>query len=112
MRHVMRLKSDPFAMIKTGAKKIELRLFDEKRAAIQKGDTIDFENVVTGEKLVCEVVELYRYADFETLYAHHVKTDIGYREDEVANPRDMLSYYTEENIRKYGVVGIEVQVIL
>ena len=112
MRHTMRLKSAPFEMIKSGTKKIELRLFDEKRATIQKGDTIEFENVTTGGTLICEVVNLYRYADFETLYAHHSKTDIGYREDELANPLDMLSYYSEEDIRRYGVVGIEIQVIL
>ena len=32
---------------------------------------------------------------------------IGYAKDEKANPNDMLMYYSEENIEKYGVLGIE-----
>lgn len=109
MQHKMRLKDNPFQMIKSGEKKIELRLFDEKRARLRKGDTLLFENVTTGEILVCQVIELYRYATFEELYVHHKKTEIGYREDEVADPKDMLAYYTQEDVIKYGVVGIAVE---
>ena len=29
------------------------------------------------------------------------------KEDEIANPDDMLLYYTREDIEKYGVVGLE-----
>ncbi len=42
---------------------------------------------------------------------YHSKISIGYTEDETANPDDMLSYYTKEDIEKYGVVGIEISVI-
>ena len=40
---------------------------------------------------------------------NYKKTDIGYKDDEVANPDDMLSYYSIEDIRKYGVVAIEIK---
>ena len=109
MQYTMRLYALPFEMIKTGKKKIELRLNDEKRSGVRRGDVIIFENVDTGEKLACQVVELYRYATFEELYRNHEKTEIGYREDEAANPDDMLIYYTQEDIHKYGVIGIEVR---
>jgi DNA-binding transcriptional LysR family regulator len=59
----------------------------------------------------CQVVDLYKYADFVELYKHHNKISIGYKEDETANPDDMFLYYSREDIEKYGVVGIEITVI-
>ena len=40
----MNLAPSPFEMIKSGAKTIELRLYDEKRRAVKVGDTIEFTN--------------------------------------------------------------------
>ena len=58
----------------------------------------------------CKVVNIYKYKDFAELYKHHNKVSIGYKEDETANPDDMLLYYTREDIEKHGVVGIEISV--
>ena len=38
----MNLHKAPFQMIKSGAKTIELRLYDEKRKKIKAGDIIEF----------------------------------------------------------------------
>ena len=57
-----------------------------------------------------QVVNIFKYANFAELYKHHDKISIGYKEDETANPDDMLLYYTKEDIEKYGVVGIEISV--
>lgn len=54
---------------------------------------------------------IYKYANFTELYKHHDKVSIGYKEDEIANPDDMLLYYTREDIEKYGVVGIKMSLI-
>ena len=82
----MRLQHAPFSSIKEGGKRIEMRLYDEKRSLINEGDSIEFTDVATGETLVCRVVHLYCYASFEDLYAHHDKISIGYKESEEANP--------------------------
>jgi hypothetical protein len=37
------------------------------------------------------------------------KTDLGYKDDELAKPEDMLVYYSVEEIKKYGVVAIELK---
>lgn len=110
MEHRMKLWHDSFVKIKEGTKTIEMRLFDEKRAAISVGDTIVFEDVSDGACLECTVVSLYRYPSFAELYAHNDKVSIGYGKDEKADPADMLTYYSEEDIRKYGALGIEVRV--
>ena len=105
----MKLWKSPFQAIKTGRKTVEMRLFDEKRALIQVGDTIEFTNAETGEVLLCKVKKLYRYESFEKLYENHDKISIGYEEHELANPNDMLAYYTKGEIDRYGVVAIEIQ---
>ena len=108
MTHYMNLWDDSFQAIKEGRKTVEMRLNDEKRSCIKINDTIEFSNTTTQEKISCKVINIYRYSDFAELYKHHSKTSIGYAEDETADPDDMFSYYTREDIKKYGVVGIEV----
>ncbi len=110
MTHKMNLWNDSFLKIKNKTKTIEMRLCDEKRSLISIGDVIEFVNTKTSEILKCVVINLYKYENFYELYKHHNKISIGYSENEIANPIDMLTYYSDENIKKYGVVGIEVSV--
>ena len=80
----------------------------KKRSKIEIGDEIEFTNTETNEELICEVIKIYKYNSFEELYKNHNKISIGYKEDETANPNDMLMYYSKDNIDKYGVLGIEI----
>lgn len=110
MIHKMNLWDESFQKIKDKTKTIEMRLFDEKRSLVSVGDTIKFTNAKNGEVLKCVVTNLYKYKNFDELYRHHDKASIGYSDDEVASPADMLAYYDKEKIEKYGVVGIEVKI--
>lgn len=68
MKHEMGLQAKYYDYIKNGTKRIELRLFDEKRRGrIKIGDTIEFANP-DGEKLLAKVVGLLRYGPFEDLF--------------------------------------------
>lgn len=107
----MRLHKEPFELIKNGSKTIELRLYDEKRQMINVGDIITFENRSDGDKIIVKVIALHKYPSFEELYKHFNKVSIGYKEDEEANPKDMELYYSSEEQFKYGVVGIEMELI-
>ena len=109
MTHFMKLKNEPFMSIKNGLKTIEMRLFDEKRKQIKVGDTIEFTNIVSLEKLKVKVIALHKFKNFEELYSHFNKTQLGYKQTEIASPNDMNQYYTNEDIEKYGVVGIEIK---
>ena len=42
MKHEMKLREEPFSMMAEGKKTVELRLYDEKRRAIEVGDEICF----------------------------------------------------------------------
>ena len=111
MKYNMHLAERPFYMIKSGTKDIEMRLYDEKRSKIQKGDIIEFSNKETGQTIETEVVNIHKFKDFSELYKPFDKTRLGYYEDEEAKPEDMSQFYSPEEIKKYGVVGIEVKCI-
>ena len=109
MKHEMKLNNEPFECIKNGTKTIELRLNDEKRKLLTVGDYIEFTNRVTNEKLLVEVIDLFKYNSFEELYKHFNKIEMGYSINEEANPKDMENYYSKEEQEKYGVLGIEIR---
>lgn len=109
MKHEMKLNNEPFECIKNGTKTIELRLNDEKRKLLTVGDYIEFTNRVTNEKLLVEVIDLFKYNSFEELYKHFNKTEMGYSINEEANPKDMENYYSKEEQEKYGVLGIKIK---
>ncbi len=108
--HKMNLNDEPFRMIKNKIKTIELRLEDEKRKLLKINDFIEFTNKSTKEIITVKIIKLHHYKNFEDLYkAFKDKTILGYEKSEEANPKDMLKYYTQENINMYGVLGIEIE---
>ena len=111
-KHHMKLHSSPFEKIKSGEKTIELRLFDEKRQRIKVGDRIVFTNTDSGKSLWVTVVKLHRFDSFAQLYEALPLLQCGYTAEDVdkAHPSDMEAYYSVEEQKKYGVVGIEIQV--
>ena len=98
MVHFLTLYNDPFNAIKNGKKSVEMRLNDERRQNISVGDILVFENIITKEKISVEVLEKNIYKNFFDLYGNYPKTEIGYDVNEIANPNDMLKYYSQEKI--------------
>ena len=112
--HTLNLHPQPFEMIKSGNKTIELRLWDEKRSQIRVGDTLVFIHTEDDSKtLTVTVKALHRFPDFASLYAALPLKKCGYLPEEIANasPEDMNIYYSVERQAQYGVVGIEIALI-
>ena len=112
MQHSMRLQSEPFDMIKSGQKTVEMRLFDEKRSMIKVGDTIAFSHYGCDEEVIfCRVTALYRFDSFAELYAVLPLTSLGYTAEtaKTATYLDMEKYYSPEEQSRYGVVGIGIE---
>ena len=105
----MNLNPRPFESVRSGRKTVEMRLNDERRRYIDNGDYILFVHTETEEELFVKVKGRAEYPSFHELYAAHDKISIGYREDEMANPSDMLEYYTEEQIRTHGALAIFIE---
>lgn len=111
--HQMKLDAKPFEMIQNSEKTIELRLFDEKRRKVKIGDRIEFSDIKSGEKILTIVKQLHRFDSFEALYRDLPLLKCGYTVEtqKTASPTDMERYYSREDQDKYGVVGIEIEVI-
>jgi ASC-1-like (ASCH) protein len=107
--HHMKLDPEPYEMIKSGEKTIELRLYDEKRRKIRPGDEIVFTNNATGETIRTQVIKLHCFSSFEELYRTLPLLKCGYTKDDIslARPSDMEQYYSADDQTRYGVVGIE-----
>ena len=114
MTHTLNLHPQPFEMIRSGHKTIELRLYDEKRSQIQVGDTLVFVHTEdVSRTLTARVTALHRFPDFAALYAALPLDKCGYLPEEIAtaSPEDMNIYYSAERQAQYGVVGIEIALI-
>ncbi len=109
MTYKMNLHPEPFELIKSGFKDVEMRLYDERRKPIKIGDHIEFMNNVTSEIIVCKVTNLLKFKTFVELYNHYPKERLGYKINEIANSDDMLQYYTKEQIDQHGVLAIEIK---
>lgn len=109
MIHHMKLQPDPFESISKGKKVIESRLFDEKRREIDIGDQIEFSLIDNPSvKVTTSVVALYRYGLFEELFSDFPPEYFGgFSRETLLN--QIKSYYSNEDVKKYGVVGIRVK---
>lgn len=107
--HNMGLQDKYFDFIKSGTKRLELRLYDEKRQKIKLGDTIRFKNS-RGEILRCRVEALHLYPDFATLFADFPKEMLA---DASISKNEMLEimseFYPEKRQLETGVVGIQIE---
>lgn len=110
MTHNMKLCQEPFNSIANGSKTIELRLNDEKRQKIAVGDTIVFNCLDNSDVISARVKALHKFKDFRELYSNLPLDECGYTQDELptAHYTDMNAYYSDEQIEKYGVLGIEI----
>lgn len=111
MIYEMNLHDKPFKAIKRNHKIIEMRLNDERRKTLKVNDLIIFTNNLTNEKLQVIVLDIKKYQDFYDLYSNYKKEELGYLENEIADPQDMYQYYKKEQIAKYGVIAIRIKVI-
>ena len=108
--HQLKLATEPFNAIISGNKTIESRLYDTKRQKIQIGDRIIFTNRDNSEQTVtAEVVGLLRYATFRYLFSHNNPRKFG--GDSVEWLENQISeFYSIEDQKIYGVIGIEFKV--
>lgn len=107
----MNLNASPFEKIASGKKTVELRLFDARRRRIDIGDRIVFTNVDDPmKKIAVTVRSLHRYASFEDLFADILLEKCGNSSTDTPDmaTAGMGKYYTDDQIRKYGVLGIEI----
>lgn len=113
MTHEMKLQPEYFDFILKGTKRIEIRLFDEKRQQIKIGETIKFlKEPELNESFNVKVVGLLRYNSFEDMFKDF---DISILSDKSMTKEELLSvlekFYTKEKQEQNGVLGIRIELI-
>ena len=113
MEHEMKLQPEYYNFILNGTKRIEIRLYDEKRQQIKIGDVIKFlKEPELNDSFNAKVVGLLRYNSFEEMFKDF---DILILSDESMTKDELISvleqFYTKEKQEKYGVLGIRIELI-
>ena len=113
MKHEMKLQPKYYDFILNGTKRIEIRLFDEKRQQIKIGDTIKFlKEPELIESFNVKVVDLLRYNNFEEMFKDF---DISVLADKSMTKEELIGvleqFYTKEKQEQYGVLGIKIELL-
>ena len=116
---VMHLKENHFELIRTGQKKVEFRLNDEKRKALKEGDFIEFQGLGDYHPIaiLCEVTSVHRYyktfsqAVWDNLCCFiNVPTDKEARKVFVHQlVSELQRIYPKEAIQKYGICALRLR---
>ncbi len=113
MKYEMTLQPKYYNFILNGTKRIEIRLFDEKRQQIKIGDTIKFlKEPNLNESFNAKVTDLLRYNTFEDMFRDFdisVLSDKSMTKEELINTLEQ--FYTKEKQKQYGVLGIRIELI-
>ena len=109
----MKLQPEYYNFMIKGTKKIEIRLFDEKRQQIKIGDTIKFlKEPNLDESFNAKVIGLLRYNTFEDMFKD---LDISILSDKSMTKEELINvleqFYTKEKQEKYGVLGIRIELL-
>ena len=113
MEHEMKLQPEYYNFILNGTKRIEIRLFDEKRQQIKIGDTIKIlKEPELNESFNAKVIGLLRYNTFEDMFKDF---DISVLSDSSMTKEELITvleqFYTKEKQKQYGVLGIRIELI-
>lgn len=114
MKQEMKLKPKYYDYILHGTKRIEIRLYDEKRQQLQLGDFITFikDDEQQTESFQAKVVGLLRYQTLEELIHDF---DIALLSDSSMTKNELLQvfeqFYTKEKQAEYGILGIRIQLL-
>ena len=113
MKHEMKLHPKYYNFILNGTKRIEIRLYDEKRQQIKIGDTIKFfKEPDLNKSFNAKVTGLLRYNSFEDMFKDF---DISILSDKSMTKEQLIGvleqFYTKEKQEQYGVLGIRIELL-
>ena len=111
MIYEMKLQPKYYDFITSGTKRIEIRLFDEKREKIKLGDIIEFKKMPNlDESFQAKVIGLLRYDSLDNLlddFDISLLADKSMTKKELKN--ELEKFYSYEEQEKYGIIGIRIE---
>ena len=113
MEHEMKLQDKYYNYILNGTKRIEVRLYDEKRQQIKIGDIIKFyKEPKLKDTFRAKVIGLLRYNSFYDIFKDldiSILADVSMTKNELMD--ELCRFYTVDNQLKYGVIGIRIELL-
>lgn len=113
MEHIMKLNENAFERVKSGKKKREYRINDDKRRQVSVGDVIVFQKLPElKETIKVEVVNIHRYDTLEDAIGENFEDDFSERHssiDETVNSFYEKGYYTEDEVKENGIIVFEIK---
>lgn len=112
MEHIMKLYKSNFENLKSGKKKREYRLNDEKRKLIRVGDTIRFLKLPDlDEEFIVDVKKIEIFDNWFDCYSKYYDEDFKDRYENVeAVVQDTYNgYYSEEETKRNGCVVFSIK---
>ena len=106
----MELQNAYYNYMLKGTKRIELRLYDEKRKNIKIGDIITVTNAQTNEEFEVKVVGLLQYSSFKEMFNDfdiEILADKSMTKEELMN--ELEKFYPIEKQKQYNVLGIRIE---
>ena len=109
--HESHLPISTLERIASGSKQIESRINDAKRRTFAAGDKIIFiDNDDESRRITAAITALHHYPTFAELFASHDIALFG-EPDHATALAKIREFYSEEDEKENGVVGIEVKIV-
>jgi len=111
--HTLKLQEEYYNYILNGTKRIEIRLNDEKRKLLNKGDIIRFLKEPLLEDSFCtNIVDLIYFDNFDQMFETF---PIEVLADKSADKNNILNslnkFYSQEKQKQYGVCCIKKELL-
>lgn len=108
----MRLAAEPFEKIGREEKTVEIRLYDDKRKKIEAGDQIVFRQLSDESNVIITTVKaLHRFNTFRELFSSDLFSKTGCGDMTIDSATEyMYKFYSREQEKEFGVLGIEISV--
>ena len=111
--HTLKLQEEYYNYILYGTKRIEIRLNDEKRKLLKKGDIISFyKEPLLNESFSAKIIDLIYFNTFEEIFE---KFPIEILADKSVSKTHLLAslnkFYPLEKQKQFGVCCIKVELL-
>lgn len=101
------VNKDEFRKIKKDKQLVVVKLNDDEVKNINNKTKIIFKSKI--DRLVKKVKEIHSYPTLKELVENVDKKKLGYKKKDTPNYEDLTKSFSEEDINKYGIVGIELR---
>ncbi|VEU70861.1 Cof-type HAD-IIB family hydrolase [Mycoplasmopsis glycophila] len=101
-----------FNKIKNGTKTIEIRVNSTRRRHLKTNDLIKIKNESTNELLLGKITKIHNFPTFKMLFEALEPNKLGFDSANDNNYEQMYNYYTKEQEKENGVIGVEFELTM